>query len=104
MQIKFMFPPSSGRPAGVWQRLLAFVALTAVVVLALMFSLVLLPFIVLGGAYLWWKTRAVRRQLREMQAQMQLMQQDLQRDGMAAGEVIEGEVIREHRAERFIER
>lgn len=104
MQIKFMFPPSSGRPAGVGQRLLAFVALAAVVVLALMFSLVLLPFIVLGGAYLWWKTRAVRRQLREMQAQMQRMQQDLQRDGMAAGEVIEGEVIREHRAGRFIER
>jgi Flp pilus assembly protein TadB len=104
MQIKFMFPPSSGRPAGVGQRLLAFIFLVVVAVLALMFSLVLLPFVVAGAAWLWWRTRAVRRQLREMQAHMQRMQEYAQRDEAAGGEVIEGEVIREHRADRFIER
>jgi len=84
----------------VGQRLLAFVTLAVVLVLALMFSLLLLPFVVAGACYLWWKMRKVHKQLSEMQR----MQESAQRDGMADGEVIEGEVIREHRAERFIER
>jgi len=43
---------------------------------------------VFGGAFLWWKTRAVRRQFREMHAQMRQMQ-----EAAARGEVYEGEII-----------
>jgi Flp pilus assembly protein TadB len=61
------------------------VAVGAVVlVLAFMFSVLVFGVVVIGGlglwGYLWWKTRAVRAQLREKPP---------------GGHVIEGEVIRE---------
>lgn len=75
------------------RRLLAFVSTAALIVLGMMFSAVLLVFIAGGGliafVYLWWKTRAVRRQMREYAV-----------DNAASdapefkGEIIEGEVVR----------
>lgn len=74
-----------GAPAtGLIGRLLTAVASAAVLVVAFMVSLVIFSAVatvaLTGGVFLWWKTRALRRQLRERPL---------------GGRVIEGEVIRE---------
>lgn len=74
---------------GLFGRLLTAVASAAVLVVAFMFSLVIFAAIaaiaLAGGIYLWWKTRALRQQLRERPP---------------GGRVIEGEVIREAESRR----
>jgi uncharacterized iron-regulated membrane protein len=90
MKYIFLAPSNSSNP------LRKFVALIVTVVLAslaLMFSAVLLTILVfvgaIAGAYLWWKTRAVRKQMREFQARA------TERAEMASNDaVFEGEVIR----------
>ena len=68
-------------------RLLTAVASAAVLVVAFMFSVVIFAAVasiaLVGGVYLWWKTRALRRRLRERPP---------------GGRVIEGEVIRDQDA------
>ncbi len=62
---------------------------------ALMFSLVFFAVIAVAGLVLWgwfwWKTRALRRQIRE---QMQAQSVEMDSAPESEGEVIEGEVIR----------
>lgn len=86
-------------------RVVALFATCALIVLGLMFSVLLFAFIVVAGllafGYLWWKTRALRRQMRQQFRE--------QATGGAAGgeftgevftgEIIEGEVIRKGRAQ-----
>lgn len=73
---------------------------TALAVVALMFSAVLLALVlilvVFGGAYLWWKTRDLRRQMRNFPPpdQRATMRGDAFAGEVFKGEVIEGEVIR----------
>lgn len=59
-------------PAGPLQKIVSAVLGVTVLVLGLMFSVVLLAVLVAAGlavwGYLWWKTRAIRRILREGQA------------------------------------
>ncbi len=66
-------------------------------VAGLMFSAVLLVFIVSAGliifSYFWWKTRALRRQMREQMSQ-QTMDGTAHEVEAGKGEIIEGEVIR----------
>lgn len=99
MQIKFI-PPSSAQAPGPLRKLLTLVGMVALGVVAVMFSAVLLAVIlvvvVFGGAFLWWKTRAVRKQFGEMQAQMRQMQEAAVSGDESQpfrGEVYEGEVI-----------
>ncbi len=84
-QIRFSQPPRS--LAG---KLLSLILGAAFLVLAFMFSLVALAVVAVGGlavwGWLWWKTRAIRKQLRE-QAPMAAQADD--------GYIIEGEVVRE---------
>jgi UPF0716 family protein affecting phage T7 exclusion len=93
-QLRFrQFQAAFGKPPQtVLGRVLTFTAGTALLVLALMFSLVAFSVIAIGGAiagtWLWWKTRDVRKQMQE-----QMQQQANQRP--ATGYIIEGEVIRE---------
>jgi uncharacterized protein YneF (UPF0154 family) len=84
-----------GRPApvaGMLGKLVAFVAGTALLTLAFVFSVVLLAALVTGGlvlfGYFWWKTRALRKRLRE---------------NPPGGHVIEGEVIGDHEVIRDVE-
>ncbi len=80
------------------RKLVAVVATVAMISLALMFSMVVIALILLVGtlawAYLMWKTRYLRKQMRNHPLH------DVMREGAAAkesvfkGEVIEGEVIR----------
>lgn len=78
------------QPTSLLGKLLAFTLGAAFLVLAFMFSLVALAVIAVGGllvwGWLWWKTRAIRKQLRE-QGPPAASHDDSQ--------VIEGEVIRE---------
>jgi predicted DNA repair protein MutK len=111
MQIKFI-SPSSSRPSSLLGKIIMLVATVLLGVVALMFSAVLLSAIlivvVFGGAYLWWKTRELRKHFKLMQEQMQKMQQgaaqhSTQGDGYA-GEIIEGEVIDVHTPRNKIRR
>ena len=66
MKCVLLASPGSSGPM---RKVLALIATTALVGLVLMFSAVLLAILVLVGAvawaYLWWKTREMRKQMRE---------------------------------------
>ncbi len=67
-------------------------------VLGVMFSAVLLIFIVAAGlivfAYLWWKTRALRKQMREQTEFAMKNKADIDSGNIFAGSIIEGEITR----------
>lgn len=75
------------------RRLFAYLATAALFVLGLMFSALLFALIALAGlcawGYLWWKSRALRRQMRG-----QVFCDDADACRVTGGDVIEGEVIR----------
>lgn len=91
-------PPSGSNPIATF---LTVVGGAILLVAGFMFSLVVLAIgaivalVVLG--VMWWKTRALRRHLREQMTQMQQEhEQGFTRDaGPGDGVIIEGEVIRE---------
>jgi hypothetical protein len=92
MQMKFELNPPA-KPPGLLRKLAALVLTVMLFGLALMFSAVLLVIIVTIGtmawAYLWWKTRELRNQLRNFTPR------DVARETKVDGdEVFEGEVIR----------
>lgn len=103
MQTKYISHTPASRP-GPLRKAVALVWTVALAGLALMFSAVLLTAILIvaaiGGAYLWWTTRKLRRQMRE---QMQHFpprsapaESDVFRGEIYSGEVIEGEAVRVH--------
>jgi hypothetical protein len=83
--------PSSWSMGGVVQKAIAVAAGALLIASAIAVSVVL--FIVLiagalvGGTYLWWKTREVRKQMREATSE------HVRPSGAPRGEVIEGEII-----------
>lgn len=83
-----------GAPRSPLARLLAFLASAALLVFAFMFSLVALAVAAIGGllfaGWLWWKTRAMRKQMAAAQASGAFT-----RSESFEGSIIEGEVIRE---------
>ena len=97
-QLKFrQFHASlGGQPQGPLARIVAFVLGTILLVVGFMFSLVALAVVavgvVLAGTWLWWKTRAVRRQIEEQLAQQPPFQPD---EPAFDGRIIEGEAVRE---------
>jgi len=97
------YPHATTGPAGLLRKVLTFVVTIAVVCLALMFSALLFAVIavvvVVAGGYLWWKTRDLRKQMRE-QFQEQpsggvIIEGTVIESRMIEGRIIEGEVIRE---------
>jgi hypothetical protein len=88
---------STGSP-GPLRKMAAFVVTLAMIGLILMFSAVLLAVILAAGAagwvYLWWKTRALRKQMRNMPPRGVAMEGEVFKREETRGEVIEGEVIR----------
>ena len=70
--------------SGLLGKILTTVASAAVLVAAFMLSLLIFAAVaaiaLLGGGYLWWKTRALRRHMRERPA---------------GGRIIDGEVVRD---------
>ncbi|MFZ2971316.1 hypothetical protein [Ferribacterium limneticum] len=85
-----------GTPPGPLAKLAAFVLSAGFLVLAFMFSLVALAVVavvgvVLGG-WLWWKTRAMRKQMQQMR---EARQTGFDQPTRSSDQVIEGEFIRE---------
>jgi len=91
MQIKYVlnFPSN---PPGLLRKLAGLVVTLALVALVLMFSAVLFVVILVLGAiawaYLWWKTREVRKQVRDFQAQARSRAESASNDAVFEGEVI----------------
>jgi uncharacterized protein HemX len=90
---------------GLLQKVAVVVVTVAMAGVALMFSAVLLTGILIvgtiAGGWLWWRTREVRKQMRQMQEAMQDFQArnpEAQHEAFT-GEVIEGEVIRVDRSD-----
>lgn len=103
MQTKYISSSSSSSRPGLLRKAVTLVGMVVLGAVALMFSAVLLAVLLVvvavAGTYLWWKTREVRKQFREMQARMRQMQEAAraQPQGEAfRGEVYEGEVVRVH--------
>jgi threonine/homoserine/homoserine lactone efflux protein len=90
MKNKLYFQP---QPASLLRKLVALFVTAMMVGLVLMFSVVLFVIIVvvgtIGGAYLWWKTRELRKQLRSFESRAARQNAEASND-----EVFEGEVIR----------
>ncbi|MDO8813551.1 MAG: hypothetical protein Q7J38_16210 [Gallionella sp.] len=101
MQIKFI-SSASGNSPGLLRKTAAVIAMIALAGVALMFSAILLTSIlivvVFGGAYLWWKTCALRKlmkaQMRGFPPHSATIRSDAFAGEVFKGEVIEGEVIR----------
>jgi hypothetical protein len=94
MQIKFGLNPPS-KTSNPLRKLAAFVLTAVMLGFLLMFSAALLVVILvvgtLGWAYLWWKTRELRKQMRSFQQQAAAAAQQKKPNG---DNVFEGEVIR----------
>lgn len=98
MQIKYI-SPQPANPPGLLRKTVTLVMTVALAGVALMFSamllVVILIVVVFGGAYLWWKTRELRKQMKNFQPlHSATAQSDVFADKAFKGEVIEGEVIR----------
>lgn len=101
MQMKNLSYTSS-RPPSLFQRSAAIVGMVALAGIALMFSAVLLVFLLSIGAVmlalLWWKTRELRRQMRDQMKGFPppgaAVEREVFRYQRYEGEVIEGEAIR----------
>lgn len=83
------------QPKGFFGKLFALLVGAGLLVLGLMFSVVIVAVAVVGGllfwGFMWWKTRELRRRMREqMDNPMQAPFGDVPASG---GRVIEGEVI-----------
>jgi uncharacterized membrane protein len=91
-------PHTSANFPDALRNLAAAVATAAVLGLALMFSAVLVAVIVvaamLGWAYLWWKTRELRKLMRDYPPGSVAMEREVAGKDTIRGEVIEGEAVR----------
>lgn len=94
--------PSSSAPTGIAGKVLGFILAVVVGALALMFSAVLLVVLLVAGlilgGYFWWRTRTLRKQMRE---QMEALRRNAPPAGervdptpSARGNVFEGEAVR----------
>jgi len=79
------------------RKLLTFIATVAIAGVLLMFSvatfIVILCVGMVAGVYVWWKTRELRKQMRDFSSSGVATGDDVVYAGFARGEVIEGEVI-----------
>lgn len=95
MQQRFVLN-SQAKPPSLLRKLVALVITVVMFALLLMFSAVVLVVLLVVGiiafAYVWWKTREIRRQIRMMQS---VATPEARRAAQASNDgVFEGEVIR----------
>lgn len=97
MQIKFI-PPAAANPPSLLRKAATLVVTAALAAVALMFSAVALTLILIlaliVGAYLWWKTRAMRKQMRDFPPYRTQAESDVFQGERFVGDVIEGEAVR----------
>jgi O-antigen/teichoic acid export membrane protein len=91
MQMKYGLN-SPAKPPGLLRKLVALIVTVALVGVVLMFSAVLLVIIMIVGTiawtYLWWKSRELRKRMRDFQSQAMEREQKAGDDGVFEGEVI----------------
>ena len=91
-------PHTSANIPSPLRSLVAVVAAAAAFGLALMFSVVVIAVILVAGTitwgYLWWRTRELRKQMRNYPPPGMVREGQMAENDVARGEVIEGEVIR----------
>jgi len=96
-------PRQLGNKPGLLRTIATLLVGSAMLVIGLMFSLVILAVVALVGAlglaYFWWQTRELRRHLRQQMADAQQIGQPWQ--GTEEGEIIEGEIIVNHSASKI---
>ena len=94
MQVRFEIPPPNTQRSPL-RKLAGVIVTIAVAIFALMFSAVFFAVIAVVGlvawAYIWWKTREVRKQMRAFAEQSQSVMRE---QSASNDEVFEGEVIR----------
>ncbi len=97
-QMKFSqrYARLSSQPQSLLGKLLTLVLGAAFLVFAFMFSVVALAIAAVGGlmlwGWIWWKTRALRQQLRDQATNYQM--QNVTEGEAKDGDIIEGEAIR----------
>src|SRR3970282_1597573 len=91
MQMKFGLN-SNAKPPGPLRKVAALIVTVALVGLVLMFSAVVFAVILVVGTiawgYLWWKSRELRKRMRDFQSQAMARKQKADADGVFEGEVI----------------
>lgn len=99
--MRINFNAGGGKPKSLFAQVLTVVAGIAALVVASMFTLVFLAVIAVAGLlfwlYFWWKTRALRAQIRQqLDAQARRAQEpgSTTSEPPASGDVIEGEAVR----------
>jgi hypothetical protein len=99
MQTKYISPPSAN-PPGLFRKTVTLITTVALAGVVLLFSamllVVILIVVVFGGAYLWWKTGELRKQMQNFapSPQSATVRSDVFAGEAFKGEVIEGEVVR----------
>ena len=100
------FDQSGGKPQGVIARIVTIVvgaiALGAAMMFSLVFFAVLAVVVLVFGGYFWWKTRAIRAQIRKQMQEQAQAQANGQGPDFATpasqpvhqGDIIEGEAVR----------
>ena len=92
MQMKYVLNSPAKSP-GPLRKLGALIVTVAMFGLVLMFSAVLFAIIIVAGtvvsAYLWWKTRELRKQMRDLPPR-----EVMREEKMGDGNVFEGEAVR----------
>lgn len=88
---------ASGQKPGLLAKVISLLLAAGIVVLGFMFSLVALVIVAVFGlglaVWFWWKTRAIRKLIREQQP---MDDAGVSRSAAQAGDIIEGEAVREH--------
>jgi predicted lipid-binding transport protein (Tim44 family) len=112
MQMKYIAYTST-RPPSLLRKTVAAVMTIALAGVALMFSAVILTalliMLVIGGSIFWWKTRELRKQMKQHRQNFQppsgaTRQSDIFADAELKGQVIEGEAVRVEESEIRINR
>ncbi|MBK7356013.1 hypothetical protein [Propionivibrio sp.] len=94
------FDPAGSPTHGVLTRILSVLVGVVVLTAAFMFSLVIFAVVAVAGLifgfYFWWKTRELRRQMREQAAEQTggRYAEPAEAGSGAEGEIIEGEAVR----------
>lgn len=96
MQMRYI-SYSSARPTTLLRKAVTIVGALALAGVALMFSAVLLVFLLIFGAlafaFVWWKTRGLRKQMREQMKNFPSPDTNMESE-VFRGEVIEGTAVR----------
>ena len=97
MTFFYKIPRTTTESTSLLRKVVTFVITAALIVLALMFSALLFAVVLTAGAvagcYLWWKTRDLRKQMREHPPYGVAIEDVLIEGRVIEGEVIKGEVI-----------